>query len=132
MTAILLILIAVIGIISIIIVKLYYRDKEKDNDKEKLEEFINSTKADYDNEKRRRVRRSPNRNRANLSEAQLYANTIEDEENGEMGSTTALLRQRAKSMEEAPKKQPRITKTPNKVVARKANRTPQSVKTQMN
>ena len=132
MTAILLILIAVIGIISIIIVKLYYRDKEKDNDKEKLEEFINSTKSDYDDERRKRVRRSPNRNRANLSEAQLYANTIDDVENGEMGSTTALLRQRAKSMEEAPKKQPRRTKTPNKVVARKANRTPQSVKTQMN
>lgn len=125
MTAILLILIAVIGIISIIIVKLYYRDKEKDNDKEKLEEFINSTKSDYDDERRRRVRRSPNRNRANLSEAQLYANTIDDVENGEMGSTTALLRQRAKSMEEAPKKQPRRTKTPNKVVAKKANRTPQ-------
>ena len=132
MTAILLILIAVIGIISIIIVKLYYREKEKDNDKEKLEEFINSTRSDYDDEKRRRVRRSPNRPRANLSEAQLYANTIDDVENGEMGSTTALLRQRAKSMEEAPKKQPRRTKTPNKVVARKANRTPQSVKTQMN
>ena len=132
MTAILLILIAVIGIISIIIVKLYYRDKEKDNDKEKLEEFINSTKSDYDDEKRRRVRRSPNRNRANLSEAQLYENTIDDVENGEMGSTTALLRQRAKSMEEAPKKQPRRTRTPNKVVAKKANRTPQSVKTQMN
>ena len=125
MTAILLILIAVIGIISIIIVKLYYREKEK-------EEFINSTRSDYDDEKRRRVRRSPNRPRANLSEAQLYANTIDDVENGEMGSTTALLRQRAKSMEEAPKKQPRRTKTPNKVVARKANRTPQSVKTQMN
>ena len=132
MTAILLILIAVIGIISIIIVKLYYREKEKDNDKEKLEEFINSTRSDYDDEKRRRVRRSPNRPRANLSEAQLYANTIDDVENGEMGSTTALLRQRAKSMEEAPKKQPRRTKTPNKVVVRKANRTPQSVKTQMN
>ena len=103
-TAILLILIAVIGIISIIIVKLYYREKEKDNDKEKLEEFINSTRSEYDEEKRRRVRRSPNRPRANLSEAQLYANTIDDVENGEMGSTTALLRQRAKSMEEAPKK----------------------------
>ena len=115
-TAILLILIAVIGIISIIIVKLYYREKEKDNDKEKLEEFINSTRSEYDEEKRRRVRRSPNRPRANLSEAQLYANTIDDVENGEMGSTTALLRQRAKSMEEAPKKQPRRTKTPNKDV----------------
>ena len=132
MTAILLILIAVIGIISIIIVKLYYREKEKDNDKEKLEEFINSTRSDYDDEKRRRVRRSPNRTRANLSEAQLYANTIEDVENGEMGSTTALLRQRAKSMEDAPKKQPRRTKKPNKVVPKKVNRTPERVKTQIN
>lgn len=132
MTAILLILIAVIGIISIIIVKLYYREKEKDNDKEKLEEFINSTRSDYDDEKRRRVRRSPNRNRANLSEAQLYANIIDDVENGEMGSTTALLRQRAKSMEDAPKKQPRRTKKPNKVVPTKVNRTPERVKTQIN
>ena len=132
MTAILLILIAVIGIISIIIVKLYYREKEKDNDKEKLEEFINSTRSDYDNEKRRRARRSPNRTRANLSEAQLYANTIDDVENGEMGSTTALLRQRAKSMEDAPKKQPRRTRKPNKVVPKKVNRTPERVKTQIN
>lgn len=132
MTAILLILIAVIGIISIIIVKLYYREKEKDNDKEKLEEFINSTRSDYDDEKRRRVRRSPNRTRANLSEAQLYANTIDDVENGKMGSTTALLRQRAKSMEDAPKKQPRRTKKPNKVVPKKVNRTPERVKTQIN
>lgn len=132
MTAILLILIAVIGIISIIIVKLYYREKEKDNDKEKLEEFINSTRSDYDDEKRRRVRRSPNRTRANLSEAQLYANTIDDVENGEMGSTTALLRQRAKSMEDAPKKQPRRTRKPNKVVPKKVNRTPERVKTQIN
>ncbi|WP_296869204.1 hypothetical protein [Methanobrevibacter sp.] len=132
MTAILLILIAVIGIISIIIVKLYYREKEKDNDKEKLEEFINSTRSDYDDEKRRRARRSPNRTRANLSEAQLYANTIDDVENGEMGSTTALLRQRAKSMEDAPKKQPRRTKKPNKVVPKKVNRTPERVKTQIN
>ena len=132
MTAILLILIAVIGIISIIIVKLYYREKEKDNDKEKLEEFINSTRSDYDDEKRRRARRSPNRTRANLSEAQLYANIIDDVENGEMGSTTALLRQRAKSMEDAPKKQPRRTKKPNKVVPKKVNRTPERVKTQIN
>ena len=132
MTAILLILIAVIGIISIIIVKLYYREKEKDNDKEKLEEFINSTRSDYDDEKRRRVRRSPNRTRANLSEAQLYANIIDDVENGEMGSTTALLRQRAKSMEDAPKKQPRRTRKPNKVVPKKVNRTPERVKTQIN
>ena len=132
MTAILLILIAVIGIISIIIVKLYYREKEKDDDKEKLEEFINSTRPEYDDEKRRRVRRSPNRPRANLSEAQLYANTIDDVENGEMGSTTALLRQRAKSMEKAPKKQPRRARKPNKVVPKKVNRTPERVKTQIN
>ena len=126
-TAILLILIAVIGIISIIIVKLYYRD-----DKEKLEEFINSTKSDYDDEKRRRVRRSPNRPHATYSEAQLYANTIDDVENGEIGTTTALLRQRAKSMEEAPKKQPRRARKPNKVVPKKVNRTPERVKTQIN
>ena len=131
-TAILLILIAVIGIISIIIVKLYYREKEKDNDKEKLEEFINSTKSDYDDEKRRRVRRSPNRPHATYSEAQLYANTIDDVENGEIGTTTALLRQRAKSMEEAPKKQPRRARKPNKVVPKKVNRTPERVKTQIN
>ena len=80
----------------------------------------------------RNVEESPNRTRANLSEAQLYANTIDDVENGEMGSTTALLRQRAKSMEDAPKKQPRRTKKPNKVVPKKVNRTPERVKTQIN
>ena len=49
-----------------------------------------------------------------------------------MGSTTALLRQRAKSMEEAPKKQPRRARKPNKVVPKKVNRTPERVKTQIN
>ena len=130
-TAILLILIAVIGIISIIIVKLYYKDKEKDNEEERLEEFINSTRADYDNEKRKRIRKAQRRNRANLSEAQLYANTIDDVENGEVGGTTALLRQRAKAMDEAPKKQARRVRTPQ-AVPKKVPRTPERVKTQMN
>ena len=130
-TAILLILIAVIGIISIIIVKLYYKDKEKDNEEERLEEFINSTRADYDNEKRKRIRKAQRRNRANLSEAQLYANTIDDVENGEVGGTTALLRQRAKAMDEAPKKQARRVKKPQ-AIPKKVPRTPERVKTQMN
>ena len=154
MTAILLILIAVIGLIAIIIVKLYYRDKEKDDEKEKLEEFINSTKADYDNEKRKRARSS--RNRANLSEAQSYANTIDSQykddikdarrvrkaiatedlvENENIGGTTALLRQRAKAMENAPKKQVRRVRKPKAEAAnapKKVQRTPQRVKAQMN
>ncbi|MBP5699834.1 MAG: hypothetical protein J6W71_03185 [Methanobrevibacter sp.] len=130
-TAILLILIAVIGIISIIIVKLYYKDKEKDNEEERLEEFINSTRADYDNEKRKRIRKAQRRNRANLSEAQLYANTIDDVENGEVGGTTALLRQRAKAMDEAPKKQARRVRKPQ-AIPKKVPRTPERVKTQMN
>ena len=130
-TAILLILIAVIGIISIIIVKLYYKDKEKDNEEERLEEFINSTRADYDNEKRKRIRKAQRRNRANLSEAQLYANTIDDVENGEVGGTTALLRQRAKAMDEAPKKQTRRVRKPAPA-PKKVPRTPERVKTQMN
>ena len=139
-TAILLILIAVIGIISIIIVKLYYKDKEKDLDKEKLEEFIESTKSDYDNEKRQRARRSSQR-RANISEAQRYANTIEDVETENVGGTTALLRQRRKAMEEAPKRQVRRVRraqvdpnqAPRKQVApKKVPRTPERVKTQMN
>ena len=82
-TAILLILIAVIGIISIIIVKLYYRDKEKDDEKERLEEFLNSTKADYENEKQKRFRKSA-RNHENISEAQRYANTINSPSKTEM------------------------------------------------
>lgn len=129
-TAILLILIALIGIISIIIVKIYYKDKEKDNEEERLAEFINSTKADYDNEKRARTRKAQRRNRANLSEAQLYANTIDDVENGDVGGTTALLRQRAKAMDEAPKKQARRVRKPAPA-PRKVPRTPERVKTQM-
>lgn len=150
MTMILLIIIALIGIISIIIVKLYYRDKEKDDEKEKLEEFINSTKADYDDEKRKRVRKS-NRNHADYSKAQDYANTIDssfnakkermaalaEEEN--VGGTTALLRQRAKAMEEAPKQVKRTRKAKQasrtrRPVApnRKVPRTPQRVQDQMN
>ena len=129
-TAILLILIALIGIISIIIVKIYYKDKEKDNEEERLAEFINSTKADYDNEKRIRTRKAQRRNRANLSEAQLYANTIDDVENGDVGGTTALLRQRAKAMDEAPKKQARRVRKPAPA-PKKVPRTPERVKTQM-
>ena len=153
-TAILLILIAVIGLISIIIVKLYYRDKEKDDEKEKLEEFINSTKADYDNEKRKRVK--SNKNRANYSQAQNYANTIDSQykddikgarrarkaiasedlvEDGNIGGTTALLRQRAKAMENAPKKQVRRVRKPQaeaQNAPKKVKRTPQRVKSQMN
>lgn len=143
-TAILLILIAVIGIISIIIVKLFYRDKEKDEEKEKLEEFINSTKADYDNERRKRVRKT---NRREYTQAQNYANTIdssnrikvgdlsEDEdyvETGKVGGTTALLRQRAKAMEEAPKKQVRRVRKPKPAPVEQVPRTPDRVKTQMN
>ena len=131
-TAILLILIALIGIISIIIVKIYYRDKEKDDEEEKLEEFINSTKSDYDNEKRKKIRKARNRNRANLSEAQLYANTIDDVENGDVGGTTALLRQRAKAMEEAPKKQARRVRRAQGAAPKKVPRTPERVQTQMN
>jgi len=129
-TAILLILIALIGIISIIIVKIYYKDKEKDNEEERLAEFINSTKADYDNEKRARTRKAQRRNRANLSEAQLYANTIADVENGDVGGTTALLRQRAKAMDEAPQKQARKVRRAQPV-PKKVPRTPERVKTQM-
>ena len=143
-TAILLILIAVIGIISIIIVKLFYRDKEKDEEKEKLEEFINSTKADYDNERRKRVRKT---NRREYTQAQNYANTIdssnrikvgdlsEDEdyvETGKVGGTTALLRQRAKAMEEAPKKQVRRVRKPKAAPVEQVPRTPKRVRTQMN
>lgn len=129
-TAILLILIALIGIISIIIVKIYYKDKEKDNEEERLAEFINSTKSDYDNEKRKRTRKAQRRNRANLSEAQLYANTIDDVENGDVGGTTALLRQRAKAMDEAPQKQARRVRKPAPA-PKKVPRTPERVKTQM-
>ena len=148
-TTILLIIIALIGIISIVIVKLYYRDKEKDDEKERLEEFINSTKTDYDNEKRKRVRKA-NKTRADYSEAQNYANTIDSsyntrkgkgtvvEETENMGGTAALLRQRAKAMEEAPKKQVRrvrkaqaeVAKKP--VATKKVPRTPKRVQAQMN
>ena len=142
-TAILLILIALIGIISIIIVKLFYKDKEKDDDKEKLEEFINSTKADYDNERRKRTRRTRGKN---YTQAQNYANTIDSSDRikvgdltadedfvdtGKVGGTTALLRQRARAMEEAPKKQARRVRKPQAAPAEKVPRTPDRVKTQM-
>ncbi len=104
-------IIALIGIISIIIVKLYYKDKEKDYDKERLEEFLNS--SDYNSsieshenikagkrtgdsktvknpnqvQRRRRVRKVPkesaNQN-ANLSEAQIYANTLQNASNEDL------------------------------------------------
>ena len=143
-TAILLILIALIGIISIIIVKIFYKDKEKDKDKEKLEEFINSTKTDYDNERRKRVRKT---NRREYTQAQNYANTIDssdkikvgdltedgDEvETEKVGGTTALLRQRAKAMEETPKKQVRRVRKPKADPVEQVPRTPDRVKTQMN
>ena len=145
---ILLIIIAVVGIISIAIVKLYYKDKEKDDEKERLEEFINSTKADYDDEKRKRARRA-SRNRAEYSEAQNYSNTIDSSYNARkarrdvdevenLGGTTALLRQRAKAMEEAPKKQVRRVRrkparpAPKQAAAENVPRTPDRVKTQMN
>ena len=157
-TAILLILIAVIGIISIIIVKLYYRDKEKDDEKERLEEFLNSTKTDYEDERPKKVRRT-SRNREHISEAQRYANTINSQskidlqdarrvrealasedlfENENVGGTTALLRQRANAMENAPKKQTRKVRKPQaevvpkkQVPTKKIKRTPESVKTKM-
>lgn len=143
-TAILLILIALIGIISIIIVKIFYKDKEKDDEKERLEEFINSTKADYDNERRKRVRKT---NRRGYTQAQDYANTIDsssdrikvgdltaDEdyvETANAGGTTALLRQRAKAMEEIPKKQMRRVRRPKPAPVEQVPRTPERVKTQM-
>lgn len=143
-TAILLILIALIGIISIIIVKIFYKDKEKDDEKERLEEFINSTKADYDNERRKRVRKT---NRRGYTQAQDYANTIDsssdrikvgdltaDEdyvETANAGGTTALLRQRAKAMDEIPKKQIRRVRRPKAAPVEQVPRTPERVKTQM-
>ena len=81
---ILLIIIAVIGLISIAIVKIYYKDKEKDDEKE------------------------------------------------------TLLRQRAKAMEEAPRKQVRRVRrqpakpAPKQAATEKVPRTPDRVKTQMN
>ena len=148
LTMILLIIIAVIGLISIAIVKIYYKDKEKDDEKERLEEFINSTKADYDNEKRRRTRRA-SKNRPEYSEAQNYSNTIDSSFNARkarrdvdevenLGGTTALLRQRAKAMEEAPRKQVRRVRrqpakpAPKQAATEKVPRTPDRVKTQMN
>ena len=109
-TAILLIVIALIGIISIIIVKLYYREKEKDEDKERLEEFlkssdynshieshesINSRRApagsktvkniDPNRVQRRRVRKVPKESgNAHLSEAQIYANTLQNASNEDL------------------------------------------------
>ena len=151
-TLILLLIIAIIGIISIVIVKLYYRDKEKDDEREKLEEFINSTKADYDNERRKRTRRT-SKKRPDYTQAQDYANTIDSQyntakkeakkarsaladdlvETENVGGTTALLRQRAQAMENAPKRQVRkVRRAPAEAVTtKKVQRTPERVKTQM-
>ena len=151
-TLILLLIIAIIGIISIVIVKLYYRDKEKDDEREKLEEFINSTKADYDNERRKRTRRT-SKKRPDYTQAQNYANTIDSQyntakkeakkarsaladdlvETENVGGTTALLRQRAQAMENAPKRQVRkVRRAPAEAVTtKKVQRTPERVKTQM-
>ncbi len=120
---ILLALIALIGIIAIIIVKLYYKDKEKDDDKEKLEEFLRTSdynrsieshknidsnrksgkrpknperktrsdrgiRAEGEETKTRRIRKtrkaSPNDKYANLSEAQIYANTLQENSNNDL------------------------------------------------
>lgn len=81
LTAILLILIAVIAIIAIAIVKLYYRDKEgNDDDNKEIEDFI--ARNEIDRSRPRRFRNSnpaprmENNRFGNYSEAQIYANTI--------------------------------------------------------
>ena len=85
LTAILLILIAVIAIIAIAIVKLYYRDKEGNNDDNKeIEDFI--ARNEIDRSRPRRFRNSnpaprvENNRFGNYSEAQIYANTINNGE----------------------------------------------------
>ena len=85
LTAILLILIAVIAIIAIAIVKLYYRDKEgNDDDNKEIEDFI--ARNEIDRSRPRRFRNSnpaprvENNRFGNYSEAQIYANTINNVE----------------------------------------------------
>jgi len=85
LTAILLILIAVIAIIAIAIVKLYYRDKEgNDDDNQEIEDFI--ARNEIDRSRPRRFRNSnpaprvENNRFGNYSEAQIYANTINNGE----------------------------------------------------
>ena len=85
LTAILLILIAVIAIIAIAIVKLYYRDKEgNDDDNKEIEDFI--ARNEIDRSRPRRFRNSnpaprvENNRFGNYSEAQIYANTINNGE----------------------------------------------------
>ena len=85
LTAILLILIAVIAIIAIAIVKLYYRDKEGNDDNNKeIEEFIARNEIDRSRPRRfRNSRQAPrveNNRFGNYSEAQIYANTINNGE----------------------------------------------------
>ena len=85
LTAILLIIIAVIAIIAIAIVKLYYRDKEgNDDDNKEIEEFIARNEIDHSRPRRFRNRsqapRVENNRFGNYSEAQIYANTINNGE----------------------------------------------------
>ena len=70
LTAILLILIAVIAIIAIAIVKLYYRDKEgNDDDNKEIEDFIARNEID-----RSRPRRFRNSNPAPRVENNRFGN----------------------------------------------------------
>ena len=85
LTAILLILIAVIAIIAIAIVKLYYRDKEgNDDDNKEIEDFIARNEIDRSRPRRFRYSnpapRVENNRFGNYSEAQIYANTINNGE----------------------------------------------------
>ena len=84
-TAILLLIIAVVAIIAIAIVKLYYRDKEgNDDDNKEIEDFI--ARNEIDRSRPRRFRNSnpaprvENNRFGNYSEAQIYANTINNGE----------------------------------------------------
>lgn len=84
-TAILLLIIAVVAIIAIAIVKLYYRDKEENDDNNKeIEEFIARNEIDRSRPRRfRNSRQAPrveNNRFGNYSEAQIYANTINNGE----------------------------------------------------
>jgi|GEM_PF-3473769 len=91
LTIILLLLILIIGTIAIIIVKLYYRNKEGNNNENKeLEEFIKQNNIEKSADKRKRPanrrirttpqnpRNQPNQRNQRFSEAQIYANTIND------------------------------------------------------
>ena len=91
-TAILLLIIAVVAIIAIAIVKLYYRDKEENDDNNKeIQEFIARNEIDHSRSRRfRNSRQAPrveNNRFGNYSEAQIYANTIN---NGESRSDLTI------------------------------------------